>query len=119
MSGNSLGRFRGPSHHGRLRAKAAALAFVASLLAACATAGREFPDSEVPKIRIGQTTQSQIRSMFGLPWRTGLENGQETWTYGRYRYSILAPESTSDLVVRFDATGEVVSYSYSTTDRKK
>ena len=97
----------------------AALTLAALLLAACATAGREFPESEVRNIRIGQTTQAQIRSMFGAPWRTGLENGNETWTYGRYRYSILEPESTSDLKIRFDAKGVVASYTYSTTDQPK
>lgn len=102
----------------KLAAGLAAVALAVSLLSACATAGREFPESEVPKIRIGQTTQAQIRSMFGPPWRTGLENGQETWTYGRYRYSLFAPESSSDLVVRFDANGTVASYAYSTTSQK-
>jgi len=96
-----------------------ALALAALLLAACATAGREYPESEVRNIRIGQTTQAQIRSMFGSPWRTGLENGHETWTYGRYRYSIFEPESTSDLKIRFDANGVVASYTYSTTDQPK
>jgi outer membrane protein assembly factor BamE (lipoprotein component of BamABCDE complex) len=107
------------SPRGRPGARVVALAFVALLLAGCATAGREFSESEVRNIRIGQTTQVQVRSMFGPPWRTGLENGQETWTYGAYRYSILAPESSSDLKIRFDANGVVASYAYSTTVHDK
>lgn len=103
----------------RLGARVAASALAALLLAACATAGREFPESQVRNVRIGQTTQAQIRSMFGPPWRTGVENGDETWTYGRYRYSLFEPESTSDLKIRFDAKGVVTSYTYSTTDQPK
>lgn len=82
----------------------------------CATVGREFPVAYVESIEKGTTTQEQIRDRFGEPWRVGLEDGQTTWTYGRYRYSLFGQPSTTDLVVRFDARGVVASYSYSTTE---
>lgn len=53
--------------------------------------------------------------MFGEPWRTGIEDGKRTWTYAHYRYSLFGPEQTRDLLVRFDDEGNVVSYSYNTT----
>lgn len=84
--------------------------------AGCATVGRDFPVSQIPRIQIGQTTQDQIRVMFGEPWRVGIENGERTWTYGKYRYGLFSESSTRDLVVRFDNNGVVSSYTYNTTE---
>lgn len=88
-------------------------------LSSCATVGREFPESEVSKIRIGQTTQEQVREMFGSPWRTGLEDGHPTWTYGKYRYRLFGQASTKDLVIRFDDNGVVTSYTFNTTEHEE
>jgi hypothetical protein len=50
------------------------LVTIALLLCAnCATVGRDFPVARVSDIRIGETTQTQIREMFGAPWRVGTE----------------------------------------------
>jgi hypothetical protein len=81
----------------------------------CLSVGREFPVEPVRKIEKGATTQDEIRQMFGEPWRTGIDDGQRTWTYGRYRYSLFGDAATRDLVVRFDAGGVVVSYSFNST----
>jgi len=86
--------------------------------AGCATVGREFPAHSVNNIIIGETDRSEIRRMFGEPWRTGIEDGQKTWTYAHYRYSLFGPEQTSDLLIRFDDEGKVVSYSFNTTEEK-
>lgn len=82
----------------------------------CATVGRNFPHQAVEQIKTGVTTQAEVRRLFGPPWRTGIENGTKTWTYGSYRYRMFNEPSTSDLVVRFDQQGVVESYSFSTTD---
>jgi hypothetical protein len=100
-------------------AGAAVTVILAALAPACATVGRGFPVAPVADIRIGETTQSQIRSLFGPPWRVGVEDGQETWTYGKYRYRLFGESSTTDLVVRFGAGGVVASYSFSTTEHDK
>jgi hypothetical protein len=55
--------------------------------------------------------------MFGDPWRVGVENGQRTWTYGLYRYSVFAPARTRDLKIRFDSSGAVASYTFDSTDQ--
>jgi hypothetical protein len=89
------------------------------VLSSCASVGREFPVSPVSEIRMGETTQAQIRAMFGEPWRVGVEDGRRTWTYGRYRYRLFGEPSTTDLVVRFDNKSVVVSYSFSTTEREQ
>jgi hypothetical protein len=92
---------------------------LALLIGACATVGHDFPVERVPEIRLHQTTQDEIRGMFGEPWRTGLDDGQVTWTYGKYRYALFSQASTTDLVLRFDADGKVVSYTFNTTEDGK
>ena len=92
------------------------LVFVLFALASCATVGKKFPVDNVTKIQIGKTTQSEISQLFGPPWRTGIEDGNETWTYGYYKYRLFGQSSTTDLVVRYRANGIVDSYSFNTTD---
>ena len=72
--------------------------------------GRPFPVKQVQQIEIDKTTKAEIRQMFGEPWRTGLENGQRTWTYGEY-----SMKTTRDLVIRFDDQNLVKSYSFSSS----
>jgi hypothetical protein len=83
--------------------------------AGCLTVGEAFPVAPVSRIEIGSTTKSEIHGTFGTPWRTGLEDGQETWTYGHYRYALLGTTRTRDLVVRFDDRDVVVSYSFNSS----
>jgi len=92
------------------------LAFLlASTLLSCATVGRPFPKTAVERVVIGRTTSAEVSQLFGPPWRTGLEDGLKTWTYGHYHYSVFAPTQSRDLVIRFDDRDVVESYSYSTT----
>jgi hypothetical protein len=93
------------------------IALTALILSGCATVGQVFPDAAVAGIVIGQTTKTDIENMFGQPWRTGLENGTETWTYGHYRYSVFKKTQSSDLVVRFTKNDLVESYTYSATPK--
>lgn len=96
--------------------------FLSITLVSCMTVGRKFPVEPVSKIVIGRTTQQDIHRMFGDPWRTGIENGMKTWTYGDYHYSTFGGTTTTDLVVRFKPDGTVDSYTFNTTDpeyRKK
>ena len=81
----------------------------------CMTVGQDFPVDPVREIEIGVTSRDDVQRMFGDPWRTGIEDGERTWTYGIYRYSIFGYAVTRDLVVRFDATGLVSSYSFNST----
>ena len=97
----------------------ASMAALALLIAGCASVGKEFPADKVPLIRIGQTTQQEVREMFGSPWRVGLEDGKPTWTYGSYYYSAGGQKQAQDLVIRFDDRNRVSSYTYSTTDHDK
>jgi len=72
--------------------------------------GRPFPVQQVRQIEIGTTTKAEVRQMFGDPWRTGVENGSRTYTYGEYSI-----KNTRDLVIRFDDKDIVKSYSFSSS----
>jgi outer membrane protein assembly factor BamE (lipoprotein component of BamABCDE complex) len=98
---------------------AAGLAILVVFMSACATVGRDFPSGKVNEIHIGKTTQAQVEAIFGKPWRTGIEDGFETWTYGKYKYSAFGQAQTKDLVVRFDNNKIVRSYTYNSTADKK
>lgn len=87
----------------------------ASQLTGCFTVGQEFAGSRVPEIKIGQTTRQEITNIFGRPWRTGMEDGKTTWTYGIYKYSLFGADDTQDLLIRFDPQGVVRSYTFSST----
>jgi outer membrane protein assembly factor BamE (lipoprotein component of BamABCDE complex) len=86
------------------------------LLIGCATVGKDFPVDRVSEIQIGKTTQQDIREKFGHPWRVGIEDGQNTWTYGKYRYKLFGDASTQDLVIRFDNQNMVASFTFNTTE---
>jgi hypothetical protein len=96
-----------------LRAVLAALALCVA--AGCLTVGKTFKVQGVQGLEIGKTTRDDVRKSFGEPWRTGVENGQRTWTYGHYRYAVFGTTMTRDLVVRFDDKDVVVSYNFNST----
>jgi hypothetical protein len=102
--------------HRRIAAVAAAALAAAAFSGGCASIGSEFPAERVSEIEIGRTTRSEIVSIFGNPWRTGIEDGQVKWTYGRYRVSLFGGGRAKDLAVRFDDKGVVTSYSFNTTE---
>jgi len=82
------------------------------MLAGCVSAGKDFNVRMVPQIQLHQTTRAQIEQMFGPPWRTGVEDGKQTWSYGSYKYGVGSDTLSRDLVIRFDANGTVASYTF-------
>jgi len=72
--------------------------------------GRPFPVQQVRQIEIGTTTKTEVRQMFGDPWRTGIEDGFRTYTYGEYSVKM-----SRDLLIRFDDKDVVKSYSFSSS----
>jgi len=91
------------------------IAALAAWSLACMTVGDDFAVGRVSHIQIGKTTQQDVKQMFGQPWRTGLEDGQRTWTYGYYKYNLLGASQTRDLVIRYDDKGVVRSYTFNST----
>lgn len=96
--------------------RASVLGAVIAFTAGCATVGQDFASHNVDQIRVGETTRGDIQEMFGDPWRTGMENGKRTWSYGKYRWSAFSDAQTTDLVVRFNDDGTVASYVFNTTE---
>ena len=72
--------------------------------------GRPFPVEHVRQIEIDKTTKAEVRQMFGEPWRTGIEDGFRTYTYGEYNVKM-----SRDLVIRFDENDLVKSFSFSSS----
>ncbi len=109
------------SAHGGLQRKFCQLLImtVIFLASGCASIGHEFPAGQVSSIRIGETTQNDVYTMFGAPWRTGLDNGMKTWTYGDYHYNVFSENSAEDLVIKFDKRNVVSSFTYNTSKRSK
>jgi hypothetical protein len=91
------------------------VAIATFIIAGCANVGHDFPTARITEIHINETTQEQLRGMFGPPWRVGIEDGKVTWTYGRYHYSLFGDATTKDLVVRFNEKGIVTSYTFNTS----
>jgi len=81
----------------------------------CARIGHDFNENRVQNIQIGKTTKDDLISMFGQPWRKGIDNGVTMWTYGRYTYRVIGEADTKDLIVKFDKDGKVSSYTFNTT----
>ncbi len=85
------------------------------MLAGCMSAGQQFPTTRVAEIEVGVTSQKDLLAMFGRPWRMGVEDGRNTWTYGHYRYSLFGQNQAQDLLIRFDNNGLVRSYSFNSS----
>lgn len=90
-------------------------AMATTQLTGCVTVGQEFSSVRVPDIKVGQTRKQDVTEMFGTPWRTGMEDGKPTWTYGIYRYELFGGNDSQDLLIRFDNQGIVRSYTFSST----
>jgi len=80
------------------------------------TLGRDFPVDQVSSIEIGVTTRAEIQERFGAPWRTGIEDGMSTWTFGYYSYDFSGKGLGRDLMIKFNQSGIVRSYSFNTTE---
>ena len=85
------------------------------LLAGCVSTGSDFGVSGVKRIKSKSTTRSQIQEMFGLPYMTGLDNGNETWIYNYNRPDMGGRTQTKNLYIVFDKEGVVTSYTFSTS----
>jgi outer membrane protein assembly factor BamE (lipoprotein component of BamABCDE complex) len=95
----------------RMRAR---FAIGATLLACagCFTVGRNFVAGPVQSIEKGVTTKADIQGSFGDPFRTGLDDGYESWSYVYNRWSPFSATSSKDLYVVFNKDGTVRSYTY-------
>ena len=88
---------------------------LASVLCAgsgCFTVGNNFPSRPVRKIEKSVTTKPEIEKLFGDPFRKGLDDGYESWTYVYNRWNLFSTTRSKDLYVVFNRDGTVRSYTY-------
>ena len=85
---------------------------------ACVSIGRRFDTGAVKAIVLGKTTQSDIEKSFGAPTRTGVDSGDETWTYLDYHFGLVGRQRAIDLLVKFNADGTVKSYAFNTDQQE-
>jgi len=78
----------------------------------CGTAGKSFDTSTARTILNGTTTRSEIKKIFGEPFKTGVQNGQPVWTYENHHYSILSDDTSEDLIIIFSSDGIVQSHQF-------
>ena len=92
--------------------KRAAFVLLAAALSGCVTVGRPFRATQVPLIEIGRTTDRDLLKIFGEPYRTGIDDGDKTWTYLYYKLRAFGDQKTRDLYIRFGSDGRVMNYSF-------
>ncbi len=81
-------------------------------LAGCIYYGRDFATAPVKSIQNNVTTQREIFASFGEPYRRGLENGYETWTYSYNYWEFGQLRESRDLNIVFNRDNTVRSYSF-------
>lgn len=70
---------------------------VLSILQGCATVGSPFQFQGPDSVVVGKTTQAEVLSKYGKPFRVGFENGSTKWTYGYYQYKAFGASNTKDV----------------------
>ncbi|MFQ5671857.1 MAG: outer membrane protein assembly factor BamE [Nitrospinales bacterium] len=86
---------------------------LAGLLAAgCGTTGKDFKSSLVKNVVNHQTTQQDVRNMYGEPLRKGVENGNPIWVYEFDTYRVFGKNTSKDLIFVFDKNGVVQSHQF-------
>ena len=82
------------------------------LFSGCMTVGRDFASAPVSNIEINTTTQREIFSYFGEPYRKGIENGYESWSYLYNYWELGQLKDSKELTVVFNKDNTVRHYSY-------
>ena len=91
------------------------LVFVVGIISisnGCGTVGKNFNTSKVENIVNGTTTRSDVKKMFGEPFKVGIQNGQPIWIYENHHYSIIGKNASKDLIIIFGLDGIVQSHQF-------
>ena len=94
-------------------------ACVSVYISACVTLGKDFPVSRVVEVKIGKTSKNEIRKMFGPPWLSGFKDGELSWTYSKYDYSLFGERKAKVLVVQFGKNRLVTTFTFNTTEHNE
>jgi outer membrane protein assembly factor BamE (lipoprotein component of BamABCDE complex) len=92
--------------------------FALLVIAACASAGKQFDRTHVNDVQNKVQDKNQIRAWFGEPYRVQTLTGStigcmERWTYVHAFSSFGGAKTTSaSLIVDFDKSGKVCDHAY-------
>jgi len=78
----------------------------------CFTVGRNFVATPVKQIEKGVTTKDDVRKAFGEPFRTGLDDGYESWSYVYNQWTAMTQTRSKDLYIVFNKDETVRTYTY-------
>jgi len=81
----------------------------------CGTSGKEFNEVLYDSLQNGHTTREEVESMFGHPFKKGVQNGKEIWVYEHNKYRLIGKDTSKDLVVTFDDAGVVETHQFMTS----
>jgi hypothetical protein len=98
------------------------ISLVAMILAiffsGCGTVGKNFDESLYGNIVKGTTTHKEIQSMFGPPFKKGIQNGYRVWTYEYNYVNALGSDTIKDMIIVFEKNGVVKSHQLMTNTPK-
>ena len=92
-----------------------AIAITGAILSGCATVGKDFDSTSLSWLKSGETAKKDVLEKLGEPFRVGMDSGDQTWTYGYYKYRVFGDSDTKDLVIRYSADQKVKSYTLNTS----
>jgi len=81
----------------------------------CGTSGKDFNGTLFDSIQNDHTTQKQVESIFGRPFKKGFQNGNEIWIYEHDQYKalpIFGEDTSKDMVVIFDESKVVKTHQF-------
>lgn len=81
----------------------------------CSNVGTNFDVNLVNQIQNGKTTQAEISSMFGTPYKKGIQNGHPIWVYEYDQYRAGGKKASKDLTILFNDDGVVRTTQFMST----
>ena len=84
----------------------------------CGTSGKEFNSSLFDSVSNGKTTQQEVESIFGRPFKKGFQNGNEIWVYEHNQYKafrMFGEDTSKDMVIIFDEDKVVKTHLFMTS----
>ena len=91
---------------------------LAIFFSGCATVGKNFDESLYANIAKGTTTHKEIETMFGPPFKKGIQNGYPVWTYEYNYVNTLGSDIIKDMIIVFEKNGVVKSHQLMTNTPK-
>ena len=76
----------------------------------CGSVGKNFNESLYTKIVQGTTTKNEIQTMFGSPFKKGIQNGYPVWIYEYNYVNSFDTNIIKDMIIVFEKNGVVKSH---------